>query len=542
MKPLDVTPDSLKSALLRWQVLLGPAGVLVDDDILRRYATATYETSNRVCAVLRPLDRKQVQVIVRIANETRVPLYPISSGKNWGYGSAVPTADHCAILDLSGMNRILKLDAILGTVTLEPGVTQQQLYDYLQAENAPFWIDATGASAQCSIIGNTLERGFGHTPYGDHFAHVSGLEVILPTGEVFNTGFNRYPNAQAADVYHWGVGPYLDGLFSQSNLGIVTRMTIWLMPKPDYCQAFFCGVSKEDFASLVDALRPLRLAGTLKSSIHLVNADKAISAFGQYPWKEVGDITPLPRDWLAKASKASKVSDWNASGALYGTRAEVALARKKLKRALRGIRSSKLQFLDHRLIRFATMFQKPLSWLTGQNIGKALTLGVSLYNLKQGIPTNAFVPSTYWRKKHPAPPADQADPDRDRCGLLWLAPIAPMTGEHARILDDLIEDTLLRYGFEPSISMTLITPRCIDSVISITYDRDDALEEQRALQCHDELLGELTDRGYYPYRLSTRAMGRLPKPEPGYQLLIDRIKAALDPNHILAPGRYEEKN
>ncbi|WP_036551690.1 FAD-binding oxidoreductase [Neptunomonas japonica] len=530
----------IEKSLEQWAQILTPNQIITDQKTLEQYETATYETEQRISAILKPTNREQVQQITKIANQYNTPLYPISTGKNWGYGSSVPVTDGCVIVDLSSMNRIIKLSKELAYVTLEPGVTQKQLYEFLQSEHADLWMDATGASAECSIIGNTLERGFGHTEYGDHFSKVSGLEVVLANGECFHTGFGRFPNAQASEVYHWGVGAYLDGIFSQSNFGIVTQMTIWLMPAPEYSQAFFCSVDKVELPNLVDSLRPLRLDGTVKSAMHIVNADKAISAFGQYPWHEVNNITPLPRDWLAKKSKEKNVGGWNASGALYGTRAEVALARKKLKRALRHIPSKKLHFIDDRTLKIASYIARPYQWITGIDLEKALEMIIPVINLKRGVPSNTFIPSTYWRKKHPAPAPDQADPNKDRCGLLWLAPIAPMTGEHASALEEIIETTLLSFGFDPAISMTLLTQRCIDSVIAIAYDRDFPEEEERALKCHDELLEKLIDKGYYPYRLSTHAMGKLPKAEPAYSDVIAKFKHAIDPQHIIAPGRYEE--
>lgn len=533
-------PHPIEKALEEWARFLTQEQIITDTKTLEQYETATYETEHRISAILKPANREQVQKLTKIANQYKTPLYPISTGRNWGYGSSVPTADGCVIVDLGLMNRIIKLNKELAYVTLEPGVTQKQLYDYLQSEDTGLWMDATGASAECSIIGNTLERGFGHTPYGDHFSKVSGLEVVLANGEYLHTGFGRFPNAQAAEVYHWGVGAYLDGIFSQSNFGIITQMTIWLMPAPEYLQAFFCTVDKKALPLLIDSLRPLRLEGTLKSAIHIVNADKAISAFGQYPWNEVNNVTPLPRDWLAKVSKERNVGGWNASGALYGTRAEVSVARKKLKKALRRIPSTKLHFVDDRTVKIASKIARPYKWTTGIDLTKALEMVVAFIRLKRGIPSNTFIPSTYWRKKQPAPAADNADPNRDRCGLIWLAPIAPMTGEHASALEEIIETTLLSYGFDPAISMTLLTERCIDSVIAIAYDRDFPEEEKRALQCHDELLAKLIEKGYYPYRLSTYAMGKLPKAEPAYTDLMKKFKVAIDPQHIIAPRRYEE--
>ncbi|MFO6424143.1 FAD-dependent oxidoreductase [Motilimonas sp. KMU-193] len=526
--------------LQKYAEVVGTDNLLTQPEQLQPYETATYETTETVKAVLKPESAEQVQALVKLANEFKDPLYPISSGKNWGYGSAVPTADGCTILDLSLMRNIVKFDPDLAYVTVEPGVTQKQLYDFLQQQGGKLWMDATGSSQECSIIGNTMERGFGHTPYGDHFANVSGLEVVLANGECFKTGFARFANAQAAEVYHWGVGPYLDGLFSQSSFAVVTQMTIWLMPKPAYFQAFFCSVDKADFGPMVDALRPLRLDGTLKSAMHLVNGDKVVSAFDQYPWQAMEEATPLSREWLAQRLKQLDAKEWNASGALYGTWLEVAVARRKIKQALKHIPSHKIKFLDDTLLRVARLVQTPYQWVTGFDLKGALDKSLPVYHLKQGVPTNAFIPSTYWRKKQPPPEMDAAHPDRDKCGLLWLAPVAPMTGEHATRLEHLVYKYLLEYGFEPAISMTLLTERCIDCVICITYDRENAEQEKQALACHDALFSALTSEGYFPYRLSTRAMTMLPAAAAGYLQVVRGIKQTLDPNMIFSPGRYQE--
>ena len=144
------------------------------------------------------------------------------------------------------MNRILDFSEDLAYVTIEPGVTQAQLFAFLREQRSKLWMDATGASPECSLIGNAVESGFGHTPYGDHFANSCGLEVVLPNGEVIDTGFARFPGAHAAPAYRWGVGPSLDGMFSQSNFGIVTRMTQWLMPAPEYFQAYYFRCDKPE--------------------------------------------------------------------------------------------------------------------------------------------------------------------------------------------------------------------------------------------------------------------------------------------------------
>src|SRR5512138_3910576 len=81
--------------------------VIEDGAALAAAATATFTVAHRIPLILRPSSRQHVQECVRIANRHRIPLYPVSGGKNWGYGSSVPAADECVLLDLSRMNRIV---------------------------------------------------------------------------------------------------------------------------------------------------------------------------------------------------------------------------------------------------------------------------------------------------------------------------------------------------------------------------------------------------------------------------------------------------
>ena len=526
----------LNTALREWRSIVGPENVITDAAALNAAQTATFETEHRVPAIIRPGNRDEVQACIRAAYHSGVPVYTVSTGMNWGYGSSVPTADSC-VMELRRMNRILDFSEELAYVVIEPGVTQQQLYDFLKSRGSRLWIDATGASPDSSVVGNTLERGFGHTPYGDHFANVCGLEVVLADGEIVDTGFSRFPGAKAGPLYRWGVGPVLDGLFSQSNLGVVTRMTLWLMPAPEYFQAFYFRCDRdEDLPSVINALRPLRMNGTLRSAMHIANDYKVVSAIQQYPWEETGGITPLTPEAMGPLRKKFNCGAWNGSGGLYGTRGQVAEGRRLVRNALRG-KVSKLQFLDDRKLQLAARFAKPYSAITGWDLSRALELVRPVYGLMKGIPTDHPLRRCYWRKRSIP---ERMDVDRDGCGLLWCSPIAPLAGEHAAAIAGIATRILLRNGFEPMLSLTLLTERTIGCVISISYDRDIPGEDEKALSCSKELLQELNANGYVPYRLGIQSMGQM-EADSGYNRVLRRLKDALDANGILSPGRYEPR-
>ncbi len=525
-----------RSALAEWQAVLGSESVIVDPVQLAAVETTTFFTEQKVPAILRPSSREQVQHCLRIATRFEVPIYPRSSGKNWGYGSGVPPQNHCAILDLSRMNRILDCNEKLAYVTVEPGVTQQQLYDFLTQQKSSLWMDATGSSPHTSLIGNTMERGFGHTPQGDHFAHSCGLEVVLPSGDVVETGYSRFPNSAAGPLYRWGVGPFLDGLFSQSNFGVVTRMTIWLMPAPAHFEAFLFRCDREaQLAPVIEALTRLRLSGTIQSTVHLGNDYKVLSSIQQFPWDVTQHKTPLLPAQMDLLRARLQFGVWNGSGGLYGTKAQVACSRREIRRALAG-KVNQLRFLDDRMLALSIRFAKPIKLFSGWDLSKTVALLQPLYGLLKGIPTDRPLRSAYWRKTTPIPA--QPDPDRDRCGLLWFAPIVPSTADDVQKIRQVTTETLLAAGFEPMISLTMITGRAIACVIAISFDRDIPGEDQRAMACYLSLAEKVTSLGYYSYRLGIQSMEEM-NGSASYGDLLRKLKSAIDPAGILAPGRYE---
>ncbi len=154
-------------------------------------------------------------------------------------------------------------------------------------------------------------------------------------------------------------------------------------------------------------------------------------------------------------------------------------------------------------------------------------------DLFRGVPSPGNLQSIYWRKRFPAPTAK--DPDRDRCGVLWLCPAFPLDGKVIETALDKVHEICLLCGFEPNIGLQLASPRCVHAFVMLVYDREVAGEDERALACHDQLLGYLAGLGIYPYRLALPALDRLPPGEQDYGTFMKKIKQALDPRGILRP-------
>jgi len=232
--PANVTEKDFRKALDEFSAVVGKEWVFVEDNDLGGYLDPyapgdinEYAPS----AAVAPDSVEQIQQILKIANTYRIPLWPISTGKNLTYGGAAPRLAGTVTLDLKRMNRILEVNEKLAYALVEPGVSYFDLYKYIQDRGLKLWLDVP-SPGWGSVLGNTLERGIGYTPYGDHFMMQCGMEVVLADGDVLRTGMGSMANSNAWQLFKYGFGPYVDGLFTQSNFGVVTKLGIWLMPEP----------------------------------------------------------------------------------------------------------------------------------------------------------------------------------------------------------------------------------------------------------------------------------------------------------------------
>ncbi|MBU1664669.1 MAG: FAD-binding oxidoreductase [Gammaproteobacteria bacterium] len=532
--------ENLNTALQGWRQILGNDNVITCPEHLDKAARATFSTRQRIPAILRPGDRQQVSDSLRIASNHGISIYPISKGLNWGYGSRVPSGDGCVLLDLRRLNQIVDFSEELAYVTVEPGVTQQQLVDFLGAKQSRLMLSVTGAPPTASLIGNAVERGIGKGVYGDRFAHVCGLEVVLADGRCLNTGYGRYPGAKTAPLSRWGLGPSLDGLFSQSGLGVVTRMTLWLTPYPDFLQTFsYQAADGAALGPLVDSLRELRQRGVLRGGFTLFNDLRMFSIRQRFPWRLADGRAPLDEEQRQTMGKSLGGGRWFGEGALHSPSRAVGLAERKLvKQALAG-KARKTLFMDAGRARWVKRLAPLLKRLSGQDMETMLALAYER-NPQRGIPATQPTKMAYWKKQtRPSGATVDLDPDRDRCGLIWCSSALPFNGEDVVRAVAIIEDCLAGFEFDANIGFNFTSERIVEANVAIVYDRDHKGEDARAHACHDTLLERLSQAGYLPSRLGIQSMSALPEAGDDSPGILDDLKKLFDAEGILAPGRYQ---
>ncbi|MNK95382.1 4-cresol dehydrogenase [hydroxylating] flavoprotein subunit [compost metagenome] len=473
-------------------------------------------------AIVKVRSVSEVETLVKEAQRLEVALYPYSGGNNWGYGSKLPHQDGEILVDLSGLNKIIKIDEEHGIVLIEPGVTQKQLADELLRRNSAYTLDVTGSGADTTILGNALERGIAYQ--GIRVQQVMGLEVLLADGTRFKTGFGNYPHPVLEGLYPYGLGPSVESLFFQSNLGIILQGAIKLQLRPESTFAISLSVSTEKLSDLVEKLKLLRRNGCLQGIPHIANRERTISTMIPLVQAERPSLSALEARELLDRSLPG---DWTVTMAVSGPKAVARVKLSAVKKKLKG-----MGFLfAHSFDRYSWQSKVQnilLSLLANKDQKLIFKAAETLRGLHLGQPTNAGVQFLM----------DKNQVDHSPEGFLLCTPLAPLTGEHALTYNEIVKTHAAKFDVRLAMTLNIITEQILEAVISVHFDRNNQAERDRAHACVKEMTTVFSNLGFYPYRLNIDQMSDVLNQSPHHQI-IKRIKTALDPRGIIAPGRYE---
>lgn len=360
----------------------------------------------------------EIVKIIELAKCYGFSIHPYSKGANLGYGGKEPYAPNCVALDLSAFKRISKYKKSSGQITVEPGVSQEAISKFLIKNGGIHIHDTTGAPKFASVVGNYLERGFGHTPLAEHAKNILHAEIITPNNKgeppshfVTSTDGTSFETNGKILSRTYSIGPDLTGLVIQNNVSIVTSLTIKLLKKPDCFVAYFIPFKKGDIEQMIDTCALLRKQNTIHSAAHIGNNMKTLQLLAvEFP--EL--IKSYSYDELDKLIHKLGLDDWTLSGGMYGTQNQIYAHTKDLKAAMKKLGVKPL-FIDEKKLRF---IKKTLSLPASLNkalvkkfitsdsgtlrkVGAKLALRKSLIELckiKQGAPSNEFLRTTYWEK------------------------------------------------------------------------------------------------------------------------------------------------
>jgi 4-cresol dehydrogenase (hydroxylating) len=510
--PPGITAAELEAALEAFADELGAERVLVSEADLREFRDPfQHESSDAFTAsgVLLPTTVEEIQAIVRIANERTVPLWTHGQGRNNGYGGPAPRVKGSVIVSLRAMNRVLEIDEELGYAVVEPGVRWFDLYEAIEERGAPFMLSIADLGWG-SVVGNTLEHGGTYLPYGLDFQMQCGMEVVLADGDLMRTGMGAMEGNRAWHCYKRGLGPTPDGLFMQSNFGIVTKMGVWLMPKPEVYMPLWLTVPRDDdIAPLIDTLRVLMLDGTIRMVPQIMNTlllGAVLSDRARW-YTGPGVIT---EEAIGAMAQGLDVGRWTMRFALYEDDAVA----------------------DHKFAKIKRAFEEAIPgakvWGTKHDPADIPHLEHPAERIQGGAPSLDWNNMTGWY-------------GGEQGGHIGFSPIAPLTGRDAIEVRDLMRSMLAEVGLDYIAGISTLSPRSFVHVTMVIFDTSDADQVARAYDVCSRLVVEAAKKGYGEYRahldFMDLATDQYAFGEHAYRRFNERIKDALDPNGILSPGK-----
>ncbi|MEU6775745.1 FAD-linked oxidase C-terminal domain-containing protein [Streptomyces sp. NPDC046759] len=257
--------DAVAAGDLTDRLLAGlPAeAVLTDPEVTASYANdmASFCPAGVPAVVVLPRTVEQVQHVMRIATELRLPLVP--QGARSGLSGAANATDGCIVLSLTKMDRILEISPVDRIAVVEPGVINATLSHAVE-EHGLYYPPDPSSWEMCTIGGNigTGSGGLCCLKYGVTAEYVLGLDVVLADGRLLSTGRRTAKGVAGYDLTRLFVG-------SEGSLGVVVRAVLALKPKPP--QQLVLAAEFPSAAAACDAVCRIMEGGHVPSLLELMD-------------------------------------------------------------------------------------------------------------------------------------------------------------------------------------------------------------------------------------------------------------------------------
>lgn len=472
--------------------------------------------------------------ILKTANSEKIKLWPISGGRNFGYGTSLPAEGNSLIVDLSQLKKI-EYFADSQTFTMEPGVTQQDLANFLDNHGLKYLVPTTGVGPNGSIVGNALDGGYGLTPVADHFDALTSVEGFWGNGIPFQHTYDAIGCSDMARRWTAGVGPSVQGLLRQGNFGVVTKATVRLTRCPESTRVIILEWPTDElFYESQPLLSALTEELPLLGGIISMNGPRILSTQPDVPL--TSSLTGVARlSYFAEMCKDRKVSAWTGVGTLYGPRATLRGAVCDIRRRLPGVRVLAFTPAEIKLLARAAKLA-PSSWFPA--LRRQLGALVNTLGTVEGRPIVAFLRIAYALDTKMPEMTASRNPAKDSQGILWYAPLVPLTISGVKKYIATTTSILLDHGFDPLLAVTTRSSRVHSGTIPLIF-RKTPEDIARAKACYQALVASGISNGMPPYRIGVDYMDQVYAPvDSAAAQAWTGLKESLDPNDIISPGRY----
>lgn len=463
--------------LKQLQEIVGPEYATSDEALIFPYSyDLTWNDPHMPDYVVLPKTVEQIQRILRLANRERIPVVPYVTGTNIG-GLCIPE-EGGILMDLKRMDQILEINTETGYAVIEPGVSHAKFSAALKKHGYEFGWGVHPASA--SVLAMAINHGIGHLNgrFGINSQMISSMEVVLPTGEVAKIGSCAYSNSWHS-LYPL---PMLAGLFIGwiGTTGIVTKLGVWISKIRPYKDVLtIAAKSAEDITKYMVAWRDLELCDEV-TAVSWWLAQIPIP----YPYKEKPADEP---EWFSY----TVISGWSEE--------EIAYKKKMWKEVVERERAKGVKLID---------FEYPPEAKRGRTELPSRIVG-STKNYSKSCGGGLAWPGTFTPAKN------------------WPA------------IYNKWKEIYIRHNLSPAVRFTdyrgchygmlrLMTP----------FDKRDPKAVQNAREAMKECIEVGVPLGMIPYKPPVEYWNIINKyADPGWIMLLTKIKDCLDPNHIMNPGK-----
>lgn len=292
-------------------------------------------------------------------------------------------------------------------------------------------------------------------------------------------------------------------MFCQSNLGVVTKMGMWLMPEPESSLLLTVEDTEEDdIGWLVDTIAPLRIRGVIQQNVFMPSWLGKLTLISQRSqWYDKPNA--MPEERVQEILKENSMGYWNVFIRLYGDARVNEVNADIIKKAFR-------QHTDKEI--------KVIPWNKGDPR--------SPYDPSLGVPTTLPLQMGNWVG--------------GRGAHLAFSPILPPSKEHVLQQLKRSRERFREFDFDFYGSFT-VNDRFAVNINMLMYNRDDEEQVRRIRALFDALIADARQAGYGEYRTHLDWMDRVAATydfnNNALLRLNEKVKDALDPNGILAPGK-----
>ncbi len=232
-------------------------------------------------AVVFPETNEEVSKVLRLCNEHKIPVVPFGTGTSLE-GNVVGNENGITIC-LEKMNKILSVNVEDFDCRVQACVTKEQLNDYLREDGVFFPIDP-GANAAIGGMASTSASGTMAVKYGTMKTVISGLTVVLPNGDIVNTGSRTKKTSAGYNLTNLFIG-------SEGTLGIITEVQLRLSPIPESIMSAVC-----HFPTLENAVQTAQQViqyGVPIARIEMLNKDQMGISINYSKLKDIEAVPTL---------------------------------------------------------------------------------------------------------------------------------------------------------------------------------------------------------------------------------------------------------